>query len=77
MFRNDRNKAKIGVTRNNFKKHAPSKCFGKCHVCGETGHYARECKHRKSGTSDVNMVNTEIADKLAQVHLDDGDDLVG
>ncbi|GJT42659.1 MACPF domain-containing protein NSL1 [Tanacetum coccineum] len=36
----------------------------KCHVCGDTGHYARECKLRKSGNDDVNVVNGEIADRI-------------
>nr|GEY64624.1 copia-like retrotransposon [Tanacetum cinerariifolium] len=45
---------------------------GKCHVCGDNGgHYARECKLRKSGNDDVNVVNGEIADYVARVHLDD------
>ncbi|GJT24166.1 arginine--tRNA ligase, chloroplastic/mitochondrial [Tanacetum coccineum] len=36
-----------------------------------------KCKDRKSGTNEVNMVNTEIAEMVAHVHLDDEDDLVG
>ncbi|GKC36884.1 hypothetical protein Tco_1049268, partial [Tanacetum coccineum] len=40
------------------------------------GQFARECKDRKSGTNEANAVNTEIAEMVAHVHLDDGDDLV-
>ncbi|GKC05442.1 copia-like retrotransposon [Tanacetum coccineum] len=52
-------------------KTGPSKRTGKCHVCGNTGHYARAYKLRKSGSDDVNVVNGEIADRMAHVHLDD------
>ncbi|GKA67932.1 hypothetical protein Tco_0767849 [Tanacetum coccineum] len=38
----DSNKAKMRVTKNNFKKSALSNRSFKCHVCGETGHFARE-----------------------------------
>ncbi|KAJ9561599.1 hypothetical protein OSB04_006759 [Centaurea solstitialis] len=40
---------------------------GPCHVCGETGHYARECKDRKSGPV-ANAVE-EVANLVANVNL--------
>ncbi|KAJ9542149.1 hypothetical protein OSB04_028655 [Centaurea solstitialis] len=40
---------------------------GPCHVCGETGHYARECKDRKSGPV-ANAVD-EVANLVANVDL--------
>ncbi|KAJ9557006.1 hypothetical protein OSB04_011620 [Centaurea solstitialis] len=40
---------------------------GPCHVCGETGHYARECKDRKSGP--VANVVDEVANLVANVEL--------
>ncbi|KAJ9536585.1 hypothetical protein OSB04_un000234 [Centaurea solstitialis] len=40
---------------------------GPCHVCGETGHYARECKDRKSGPV-ANAVE-EVANLVANVDL--------
>ncbi|KAJ9565839.1 hypothetical protein OSB04_001805 [Centaurea solstitialis] len=40
---------------------------GPCHVCGETGHYARECKDRKSGPV-ANAVEG-VANLVANVNL--------
>ncbi|KAJ9566573.1 hypothetical protein OSB04_002539 [Centaurea solstitialis] len=43
----------LGPQKKAFKRHGQPlgqgnlKRNGKCHVCGETGHYARECKQRK------------------------------
>ncbi|GKB43412.1 copia-like retrotransposon [Tanacetum coccineum] len=64
-------KFSLGVNRDKFKKTGPSKRTGKCHVCRNTGQYARECKLRKSKNDDVNVVNGEIADCVAHAHLDD------
>ena len=56
-----------------FKKHGQSSAQGsskrssRCHVCGETGHYARECKDRKSGPT-ANSVE-EVANLVANVDL--------
>nr|GEV86712.1 copia-like retrotransposon [Tanacetum cinerariifolium] len=69
--RNGPTKFNLGVNRDKFKKTGPSKRTGKCHVCGNTGHYARKCKLRKSGNDDVNLVNGEITDRVAHVYLDD------
>ena len=69
--RNGPTKVNLGVKHDKFKKTGSSKRTGKCHVCGETGHYARECKLRKSGNDDVNVVDGEIADRVAHVHLDE------
>ncbi|GKC48057.1 copia-like retrotransposon [Tanacetum coccineum] len=74
--RNGATKFNLGVNRDKFKKTGASKRTGKCHVCVDTDHYARECKLRKSGNDDVNVVNGEIADRVAHVHLDDDDNLV-
>ncbi|KAJ9566879.1 hypothetical protein OSB04_002845 [Centaurea solstitialis] len=40
---------------------------GPCHVCGETGHYARECKDRKS--RPVANAVEEVANLVANVDL--------
>ncbi|GJZ48768.1 hypothetical protein Tco_0602958 [Tanacetum coccineum] len=48
-----------------------SKRIKKCYVCEETDRYAREFKMRKSGSDDVIVVNGEITDLVAHVHLND------
>ncbi|KAJ9567146.1 hypothetical protein OSB04_003112 [Centaurea solstitialis] len=43
----------------------------KCHVCGETWHYARECKMRKSKTSETTSAVVEIKDLVANLSLEE------
>ncbi|GJW28530.1 zinc finger, CCHC-type containing protein, partial [Tanacetum coccineum] len=64
-------KFNLEVNHDKFRKLGLSKRTRKCQVCRETDHYARECKMRKSGSDDVIVVNGEIADLVAHVHLDD------
>ncbi|PWA92534.1 hypothetical protein CTI12_AA074830 [Artemisia annua] len=40
------------------KKPSKAKRPGKCHVCGDTGHYARDCKEKKSESEEVALQDT-------------------
>ncbi|KAI3496568.1 hypothetical protein L1887_38933 [Cichorium endivia] len=71
-----KNKKGFGPKKKDFKpnrqhhnNNQPKKT-GKCHVCGETGHYARECSQRKSGPSNgsANVVE-ELTHLVANVGL--------
>ncbi|KAJ9547539.1 hypothetical protein OSB04_020082 [Centaurea solstitialis] len=71
----DKRVKNFGPKKQSFKKpgnqkpkfnNKPKK-FGSCHVCGETGHYARECKDRKSGPV-ANAVE-EVANMVANMDL--------
>ncbi|XP_024990724.1 uncharacterized protein LOC112525010 [Cynara cardunculus var. scolymus] len=57
------------MNANNVQKY---KRVGRCHVCGETRHYARECKDRKSTTSTANSVEG-IQHLVANLHMEEID----
>nr|KAJ0187483.1 hypothetical protein LSAT_V11C900478910 [Lactuca sativa] len=67
------NKKTLGPKKQSFKKpshlnpNLKPKRVGPCHVCGETGHYARECKDRKSGPV-VHAVE-QLTDMVESVNL--------
>ncbi|GJW58354.1 ribosomal protein [Tanacetum coccineum] len=39
-------------------KASKAKRTGKCHMCGDTGHYARDCKERKTDSEEVVLHDT-------------------
>ncbi|GKC14596.1 ribosomal protein [Tanacetum coccineum] len=53
------------------KKSYKAKRTGKCHVCGDTGHYTRDCKERKSGSEKVVLQDTtgKCHDTTRKCHL--------
>nr|KAJ0209067.1 hypothetical protein LSAT_V11C400185590 [Lactuca sativa] len=67
------NKKNFGPKKQSFKKpghqnpNSKPKRAGPCHVCGEIGHYARECKDRKS--VPVAHAVEKVTDMVASVNL--------
>nr|KAJ0199823.1 hypothetical protein LSAT_V11C600321130 [Lactuca sativa] len=67
------NKKNFGSKKQSFKKpghqnpNSKPKRAGPCHVCGEIGHYARECKDRKS--IPVAHAVEKVTDMVASVNL--------
>nr|KAJ0219232.1 hypothetical protein LSAT_V11C300107710 [Lactuca sativa] len=67
------NKKNFGPKKQSFKKpghqnpNSKPKKAGPCHVCGEIGHYARECKDRKS--VPVAHAVEKVTDMVASVNL--------
>nr|KAJ0201752.1 hypothetical protein LSAT_V11C600334860 [Lactuca sativa] len=67
------NKKNFGPKKQSFKKsghqnpNSKPKMAGPCHVCGEIGHYARECKDRKS--VPVAHAVEKVTDMVASVNL--------
>ena len=65
----------VKSTNTKFKKpgqkpnHNNPKRKGNCHVCGETGHYARECKQRKSIPQVANMVEENLVAMVSDLSI--------
>ncbi|KAK3010232.1 hypothetical protein RJ639_010922 [Escallonia herrerae] len=63
---------------NMFKRntnHNKNKKKSKCHVCGKKGHYARECRHRKSGKGAIgesaNMFEENLVAMATEINMTD------
>ncbi|KAJ9543865.1 LOW QUALITY PROTEIN: hypothetical protein OSB04_023572 [Centaurea solstitialis] len=75
--RNRDKKSKNPMNKKAFKRQGQTsikrdfKRNGKCHVCGETGHYARECKQRKSGPPTTANAVGEIGELVANLSMDE------
>ncbi|KAI3734277.1 hypothetical protein L6452_13742 [Arctium lappa] len=68
----------LGPQKKNFKRLGQStsqgpKRTGKCHVCGETGHYARECMQRKSGPPAAANAVVDLEHLVANLSMDEID----
>nr|KAJ0204663.1 hypothetical protein LSAT_V11C500280120 [Lactuca sativa] len=70
------NKKNFGPKKQSFKKpghqnpNSKPKRVGPCHVCGEIGHYARECKDRKS--VPIAHAVEKVTDMVASWFVDTG-----
>ncbi|KVH95003.1 Zinc finger, CCHC-type, partial [Cynara cardunculus var. scolymus] len=69
----------LGPQKKSFKRFGSQsnqgqkfKRVGRCHVCGETRHYARECKDRKSGPPAANSFEG-IQHLVANLHMEEID----
>ena len=44
--------------RNKFKNSNKIKPNMSCYVCGKSGHYAHDCRHRKGQKNEIDATNT-------------------